>query len=58
MSIGIRKFVKKIMQKLQRKGVNMDRNFFEQFSLEQILAISEFVEAMLNSQQASHDSPE
>lgn len=40
------------------RSKNMDREFFEQFTLEQILAISEFVEAMLDSQQASHDSQE
>lgn len=36
----------------------MDKEFFEQFSLEQILAISEIVEAMLSSQQASPDFQE
>ena len=38
--------------------MEITREVLEQFSLEQILAISEIVEAMLSSQQVSHDSQE
>ena len=38
--------------------MEITREVLEQFSLEQILAISEIVEAMLSSQQASPDFQE
>ena len=38
--------------------MEITREVLEQFSLEQILAISEIVEAMLSSQQACLDSQE
>lgn len=38
--------------------VTMDKDFFKQFTLEQLLAISEIVEAMLDSQEASPCSQE
>lgn len=38
--------------------VTLDKDFFEQFTLEQLLTISEIVEAMLDSQEASLCSQE